>query len=79
MGLLDFLPFRNEQAEEQTGKRSRRRLRHYAGANQGRLYADFIGSSFSADSELRTNLAILEIEAVILVETTNMLNAFSIL
>jgi lambda family phage portal protein len=59
MGLLDFLSFRNEQADEQVGKRSRRRLRHYAGANQGRLFADFIGSSFSADSELRTNLPIL--------------------
>jgi lambda family phage portal protein len=59
MGLLDFLSFRNEQADEQVGKRSRRRLRQYAGANQGRLFADFVGSSFSADSELRTNLPIL--------------------
>ncbi len=59
MGLLDFLPFRNEQSDEQVGKRSRRRLRQYAGANQGRLFTDFVGSSFSADSELRTSLPIL--------------------
>jgi lambda family phage portal protein len=59
MGLFDFFYSRNEQAGEAVTKRSRRRLRQYAGANQGRLFSDFIGSSFSADSELRTNLPIL--------------------
>lgn len=59
MGLFDFFSSRNEQAGEAVTKRSRRRLRQYAGANQGRLFSDFIGSSFSADSELRTNLPIL--------------------
>jgi len=59
MGLFDFLSFRNEQPEGQVKKRSRRRLRQYAGANQGRLFSDFVGSSFSADSELRTSLPVL--------------------
>lgn len=59
MGLLDFLSFRNEQSDGQVSKRSRRRLRQYAGANQGRLFADFVGSSFSADSELRNSLPVL--------------------
>ena len=58
MGLLDYLPFLNGQADEPKQKRHRR-LRQYAGANQGRLFSDFISSSFSADSELRTNLPIL--------------------
>ena len=59
MGLLDFLSFRNEQSDGQVSRRSRRRLRQYAGANQGRLFADFVGSSFSADSELRNSLPVL--------------------
>ena len=59
MGLFDFLSFRNEQPEERLNRRSRRRLRQYAGANQGRLFADFVGSSFSADSELRNSLPVL--------------------
>ena len=59
MGLFDFLSFRNEQPEGQVKKRSRRRLRQYAGANHGRLFSDFVGSSFAADSELRTSLPVL--------------------
>ena len=59
MGLFDFLSFRNEQSDGQVSRRSRRRLRQYAGANQGRLFADFVGSSFSADSELRNSLPVL--------------------
>lgn len=58
MGLFDFLSRRSEQAEGQIVKRSRRR-RSYAGANQGRLFTDFIGSSASADSELRNSLPVL--------------------
>ena len=33
--------------------------RNYGGARGGRLFGDFVGSSFSADSELRYNLEVL--------------------
>lgn len=58
MALFDFL--RGGQEPKKREPRGIRKLvRNYAGANQGRLFADFIGSSFSADSELKTNLPIL--------------------
>lgn len=57
MGLFDI--FKRDQVDVEVAPIRRRRRRSYAGANQGRLYADFIGSSFSADSELKTSLPIL--------------------
>ena len=57
MGILDFL--KRDQEDVKVAPLSRRRRRSYAGANQGRLFADFVGSSFSADSELKTDLPIL--------------------
>jgi hypothetical protein len=53
MGIFDI--FRREEAAIKV-EPSRRRKRSYAGANQGRLFADFIGSSYSADSELKADL-----------------------
>jgi len=57
MGLFDFL--RRDVSVAQPERPRRRRVRNYLGANQGRLFADFIGSNFSADSELRTALPVL--------------------
>ena len=57
MGLFDI--FRRDQMTSTVTPLRRRRRRSYAGANQGRLFADFIGSSFSADSELKLDLPIL--------------------
>ena len=57
MGLFDI--FKRDQVDVEVAPIRRRRRRSYAGANQGRLYADFVGSSFSADSELKTSLPIL--------------------
>ena len=53
MGLFDFLK-RNAPA-----KSVRRLGRNYSGASQGRLFADFIASSNSADSNLRLSLPVL--------------------
>lgn len=58
MGLFDFL-IPQRQADIELVKRGRKRRRSYAGANQGRLFSDFIGSSSSADSELRASLPVL--------------------
>ena len=58
MGLFDFL-LPQRQADIELVKRGRKRRRSYAGANQGRLFSDFIGSSSSADSELRASLPLL--------------------
>lgn len=58
MGIFDI--FKRGPAEQvEAPKPFRRNRRNYAGANQGRLFADFIGSSFSADSELRNALPVL--------------------
>lgn len=57
MGLFDFLSRGKEQANILPFPRRRRRS--YAGADQGRLFSDFIGSSFSADSELKQSLPVL--------------------
>jgi|TARA_R110000744_G_scaffold174031_1_gene292745 lambda family phage portal protein len=54
MGIKDI--FRRTPAPEKPAKRGRR---SYSGANQGRLFADFPGSSFSADSELYNTLPLL--------------------
>lgn len=58
MGLFDFLSRQDSQPEAVFSPRKRRR-RQYAGANQGRLFTDFVGSSSSADSELRASLPVL--------------------
>ena len=57
MGIFDI--FKRDEAATKVEPIKRRRKRSYAGANQGRLFADFIGSSFSADSELKADLPIL--------------------
>ena len=57
MGLFDFLSRNKEQAEVTPVYRRRRRC--YAGAAESRFFTDFIGSSFSADSELKASLPIL--------------------
>ena len=51
MGIFDFFK------RDQNPKKMRRR--NYGGARGGRLFGDFIGSSFSADSELRYTLEVL--------------------
>ena len=51
MGIFDFLK------RDQNPKRMKKR--NYGGARGGRLFGDFVGSSFSADSELRYNLEVL--------------------
>lgn len=48
MGVFDF--FRSKP---------KNKVRSYSGANTGRLFADFITSSRSADSEIRPNLRVL--------------------
>ena len=55
MGMFDFL----SRTEKPKQKRFKNLFRNYAGANGGRLFGDFIASSFSADSELKTSLPIL--------------------
>ena len=51
MGIFDFLKKKDET------KKIKKRT--YAGARGGRLFSDFIQSSFSADSQLRYNLEVL--------------------
>ena len=51
MGIFDFLK------RDQNPKKIKKR--NYGGARGGRLFGDFVGSSFSADSELRYNLEVL--------------------
>lgn len=55
MGLLDFLS-REEKPKQMKYKRL---FRNYGGANSGRLFGDFVASSFSADSELKNSLSVL--------------------
>ena len=55
MGLLDFLN-REEKPKQMKYKRL---FRNYGGANSGRLFGDFVASSFSADSELKNSLPVL--------------------
>lgn len=58
MALFDFL--RGGQEPKKNARRGAKSLvRNYVGANQGRLFADFVASSFSADSNLKTSLKIL--------------------
>jgi capsid protein len=59
MALFDFLRPKEEPMTRRERRGIRKLVRNYSGANQGRLFADFIASSFSADSELKTNLPIL--------------------
>ena len=58
MALFDFLR-RSDEPKKQGRSGIRKLVRNYAGANQGRLFADFVASSFSADSDLKTSLPIL--------------------
>ena len=58
MALFDFLR-RSDEPKKQGRNGIRKLVRNYAGANQGRLFADFVASSFSADSDLKTSLPIL--------------------
>jgi len=55
MGMFDFL----SRTEKPKQKKFKNLFRNYAGANGGRLFGDFIASSFSADSELKTSLPVL--------------------
>jgi lambda family phage portal protein len=56
MGLLDFFR-RSPDMEPQPQRRMQRR--NYGGANQGRLFADFPGSMFTADGDLNQALPLL--------------------
>ena len=56
MGLFDFLR-RDKKADNV--RKMPRQYRTYAGANQGRLFADFITSDSSADNELNNALPLL--------------------
>jgi len=56
MALFDFLTGRKEPQKRKT---VRNLVRNYSGAQGGHLFADFVASSFSQDSELKTNLPIL--------------------
>ncbi len=55
MGIFDFL----SRSEKPKQKKYKHLYRNYAGADSGRLFGDFIASSFSADSELKTSLPVL--------------------
>ncbi len=55
MALFDFLR-RNNAAPK---RRKMPSYRTYAGANQGRLFADFLASNTSADAELNNSLTVL--------------------
>ena len=55
MGLLDFL----NREEKPKQIKYKRLFRNYGGANSGRLFGDFVASSFSADSELKNSLPVL--------------------
>lgn len=55
MGILDFVR-RNKPATQEKPKMKKR---SYAAARAGRLFSDFIGSSNSADSELRFDLELM--------------------
>ena len=57
MALFDFL--RNAQPVKKRSRGGRRMGRNYSGANHGRLYADFIAPSNSADSNLKYQLGVL--------------------
>ena len=60
MALFDFLRGDNAQPANRKERRGiRKMVRNYTGANGGRLFADFIASSFSADSELKNSLQVL--------------------
>ena len=54
MGILDFVR-RGKDADDQRKVKKR----SYAAARGGRMFSDFIGSSNSADSELRFNLEVM--------------------
>ena len=55
MGILDFL----NRSEKPKKLKYKQLYRNYSGANSGRLYTDFVASSFSADSELKNALPVL--------------------
>jgi lambda family phage portal protein len=55
MGILDFL----RRSDEPKKLKYKNLYRSYGGANSGRLYGDFVASSFSADSELKNALPVL--------------------
>jgi len=55
MGILDFM----SRSEKPKQSRYKKLYRSYGGANSGRLFGDFVASSFSADSELKNSLPIL--------------------
>jgi lambda family phage portal protein len=55
MGIFDF--WANPKKEK--ARKHKHLYRSYAGADSGRLFSDFIASSFSADSELKTALPLL--------------------
>ena len=55
MGILDFL----NRSEKPKQVKYKNLYRNYAGANSGRLYGDFVASSFSSDSELKNALPVL--------------------
>ena len=57
MGLFDFLNRSEEKPSKKLG--NKKLYRNYSGANSGRLYSDFVASSFSADSELKNALPVL--------------------
>lgn len=59
MALFDFLRPSQEQPTRRERRGIRKLVRNYTGANGGRLFADFIASSFSADSELKHGLPVL--------------------
>jgi len=60
MALFDFLRSNTPEPAQKKDRRGVRKLvRNYTGANGGRLFADFIASSFSADSELKNSLPVL--------------------
>lgn len=54
MGILDFVRRSKDDADQPKAKK-----RSYAAARGGRMFSDFIGSSNTADSELRFNLEIM--------------------
>ena len=55
MGILDFL----NRSEKPKKLKYKQLYGNYSGANSGRLYTDFVASSFSADSELKNALPVL--------------------
>ncbi len=55
MGIFDFL----NRSEKPKQVKYKSLFRNYGGANSGRLFGDFVASSFSADSELKNALPVL--------------------